>query len=195
MEKFDNVVWEGRFQPIHIGHLAYIDKLLNYGNNVWIYVVANENSMDLNMEKSHLVVPEFTKIVDPHHRPEKNILPFWLRYKIVWETIREEFGPSAPIYISGGRRLDLGWDLYKKILPPNRVFITPKRDSFEDEKAKAWKTLGETCERIEVDDLPNISATMIRERIANGQSVNDLLSTTTIRLLKEYGYLKKLEEI
>ena len=194
-EKFENVIWEGRFQPIHVGHLAYIRTLACFGRRVWIYVVANERSEEVVEDASTLPVPEFTSEVDPHHLPEKNILPFWLRYRIVVETIHDEFGCNAPITVCGGRRLDLAWDLYQKILPPNRVFLTPARDEFEKVKAAAWKKLGEENYVIDVSTLPKISATMIRERIRSDQSTRGLLSPVTEKLLSEHGYIGNLADL
>jgi nicotinic acid mononucleotide adenylyltransferase len=193
--RFKNVVWEGRYQPIHLGHVAYVRELLKYGERVWIWVVANEQSSEVISDVEELVVPEFTQTVDPHHRPEKNLLPFWLRYRLVVETLQSEFGAEAPITVSGGRRLDLAWDLYRKILPPERIFITPERDSFEDVKAAAWQKLGEECYRMDVSHLPRISATMIRDRIRNKQPVDDLLPHYAVKLLREEGYIEDLARL
>src|SRR5690606_3322069 len=135
MKKFRNVVWEGRFQPFHRGHCEYVRRLLDYGERVWIYVVANEVSTEVVEDPSRLPVPEFTRAVDPHHAPSKNVLPLWLRCLIVQRAVASEFGPDAPISVSSGRRLDLDWAYYEKNLPPDRVFLTPLRDSFEDVKA------------------------------------------------------------
>ncbi|NVJ10637.1 adenylyltransferase/cytidyltransferase family protein [Myxococcus sp. AM001] len=187
--KYKNVIWEGRFQPVHRGHLAYMRRLLELGERLWLFVVANETSAEVG---GPLPVPEFTAVVDPHHRPEKNPLPFWMRYQLLVESVQHEFGPEAPIIVSGGRRLDLAWDLYKKLLPPDRVFITPQRDEFEDAKAEAWKKLGETCVRIDVSDLPKISATMIRDCIKEGRSPGELLSPYTERRMRELGVLDRL---
>ena len=189
--KFENVIWEGRYQPIHKGHLAYIKLLLRHAEHLTIFVVENGRSTELG---SHFVspVPEFTKIVDKHHSPEKNPLPFWLRYRLVIETIKSEIGDDAPVTIWGGKRLDFLWDFYSNALPPNRVFITPKRDGFEDAKAFAWKKLREKVIRIDVDHLPKISATMIRENVSKGKSTEELLCPETERLLKHYGYYDKL---
>ena len=85
-KKFKNIVWEGRFQPVHLGHLSYIEKLLDLGEAVWIIVVANEQSSDV-LEESELLVPEFSMEVDKHHLPEKNILPHWLRFQLIVDAI------------------------------------------------------------------------------------------------------------
>lgn len=193
--KYKNVIWEGRYQPIHKGHVSYIQELLKYAERVWIFIVANETSQEPLEKPDKLPVPEFSKIVDRHHVPEKNPLPFWLRYLLVEKTIREVIGDNAPVVVWGGRRLDLAWSLYSKTLPPDRIFITPERDSFEDEKAKAWKILGEQVIRLEVNNIPKISGTMIRERVQNGQPTEDLLYPVTEKLIKEYGYYNKLSSI
>ncbi|MCC7142438.1 MAG: hypothetical protein IT349_10085 [Candidatus Eisenbacteria bacterium] len=192
--KFKNVIWEGRFQPIHRGHLAYIRELLAYGERVWLYVVANETSHDLGLTPDRLPVPEFTEVVDPHHRPEKNPLPYWFRYLVVVETVRAEFG-DGPVVVGGGRRLDLGWDLYEKIMPPDRVFITPDRDDFEDVKAAAWRRLQEKNFRINVSHLPKVSATMIRDRVRAGEPVEHLLAARTQELLVEHEYFTRLGDL
>ncbi len=191
-KKFKHVVWEGRFQPIHLGHLAYIEKLLSLGEKVWLIVVANEQSSCV-LEKDELLVPEFSLEVDEHHVAEKNTLPHWLRFELVVNAVKEKFGSDAPVFISMGRRLDLCWDLYDKMLPPDRVFLTPERDSFEDLKAHAWKTLKQHVERIDVSDLPKLSATMVRDKIRESKDLSDCLLSTTIDLLKKYGYVENNE--
>jgi hypothetical protein len=108
----------------------------------------------------------------------------------VVETLRAELGDGAPVTVWGGRRLDLTWDYYVHALPPNRVFLIPERDSFEDAKASAWRQLGERVYRVDVDDLPKVSGTMVRERIASGGSLTDLLCPSTVALLRADGYLR-----
>jgi hypothetical protein len=189
--RYANVIWEGRFQPIHRAHVEYVRTLLGHAEHLWLFVVANERSEEVVSSPDELPVPEFTAVVDPHHVPEKNPLPFWLRYRLVQETIAAEL-PGAPITVWGGRRLDLAWPLYERTLPPDRVFLTPKRDDFEDAKAAAWKSLGERCVRVEVDHLPAISATMLRDRLRTGQDVSDLLCPATEALLRSSGYLERL---
>jgi len=192
--KHANVVWEGRYQPIHRGHLAYIAALLEQAQHLWLFVVINETSSDAGLSLSELPVPEFTRQVDPHHVPEKNPLPFWLRYRLVAETVQAEF-PDAPITVWGGRRLDLAWELYAKALPPQRLFLTPLRDSFEDAKAAAWSKLGERVLRVDVSELPSISATATREALKDGGSVTDFLAPRTVEILEESGYLDVLRQL
>ncbi len=188
-KKFENVIWEGRYQPIHKGHLSYIKTLLHFGKTVWITVNANELSHQVFKNPEDIKDKKFSDIVDFHHQPSKNMFPFWLRYKMVNEAIKEAFGNEAPIMIMSGRRLDLAWDLYKNIFPPNRVFITPLRDDFEDEKAKAWSLQGETTYRIDVSNLPLISGTLVREKLEQKDKLHEWLMPSTIELLKNNGYI------
>ena len=189
---WQNVVWEGRFQPVHLGHLSYMRRVLERCDHLWVWVLANEVSTDVVADRSMLPVPQFTAAVDPHHRAEKNPLPFWLRYRLVIDAVTTELGSGAPVTVCGGRRLDLQWDLYRKILPPDRVFLTPTRDEFEDSKAAAWAILGEEVARVDVFDLPAISATMIRDRLKVGSSVEGLMAPSTIALLADSGFLDAL---
>ncbi len=193
-ERYANVIWEGRYQPIHRGHLAYIAALLERAEHLWLFVVINETSSAAGLALSQLPVPELTREVNPHHVPEKNPLPFWLRYRLVAETVRAEF-PDAPITVWGGRRLDLAWELYAKALPPDRVFLTPLRDSFEDAKAAAWSKLGERVLRVDVSQLPSISATATREALKAGVAIADFLAPRTVEVLEQTGYLDVLRDL
>jgi hypothetical protein len=187
-ERVRTGIWEGRFQPIHRGHVSYVELLLQRCERLWIFVVENETSASAGVGPEGSPVPEFTAEVDGHHGAEKNPLPFWLRYRLVAETLAAEF-PGAPITVWGGRRLDLMWDFYARALPPDRVFLTPERDTFEDAKARAWARLGERVERVDVSGLPPVSATQLRERLRTGADVTAFLHPVTERLLDEAGYL------
>lgn len=192
---YDCVVWEGRFQPIHRGHVAYIDLLLQRGRKLWIYVVADEVSTDSERTaRADLPVPEFTALVDKHHGPHKNPLPFDVQYGLVTHTLAMEF-PNAPITVWGGRRLDLDWAFCSQLLPKPRIFLTPLRDEFEDAKADAWRKLGELVERIDVSGLPRISGTQIRNALKNGEEeIKEFLCPATLETLERTGYLTKLSE-
>lgn len=188
--KHENVVWEGRFQPVHRGHLSYMNLLLEKAKHLWIVMINNETQKDRPNDLSP--VPDFTAEVDSHHIPDKNPLPFWLRFRMLNETIRAEFGADAPVTVMGGHRMDLDWGFYSKALPSPRIFLTPLRDGFEDSKAKAWKDLGEHVERVDVSALPVISATEVRKRARNRDDVSDLLHPVTIALIDQYSAWDKL---
>ena len=189
----ETIIWEGRYQPIHLGHIAYIRHLLSKGMPVWIYLVDNEVSDDLPEIKSP--VREFTSIVDQHHRPEKNPLPFWLRYQLLTATLSGEFGANPDLTVWGGRRLDLHWPYVSKALPPKRKFILSKRDDFEDAKAKFWASLGQPVERIQKIDGPSFSATDFRTALANGEPIDQFLSSHTIHELDRIGIRDSFDEM
>ena len=181
----DTIIWEGRFQPVHLGHIAYVRHLLTDGRPVWIYLVGNETSADAPELQSP--VPNFTAIVDEHHRPGKNPLPFWLRYQLLVGTLRAEFGDRSDLFVWGGRRMDLHWPFTRAALPPRRSFLLSKKDDFEDAKAAAWAALGERVERIEDLDGPGFRATDFRAALSNGAPIDEFLSPHTLRLLDEMG--------
>ena len=188
--KYENAIWEGRFQPLHRGHVEYVKLVLTHAKRIWLVVVENERAQNNTAvaDLFDLPVPEFTALIDQNHVPEKNPLPLWLRYKIVKETLSEEL-PNQEIHVWAGRRLDLQWHFYDKALPPERVFFTPIRDEFEDAKAAAWKKLRQSVVRLDVQNLPHFSATTVRRRVENAESVSEYLCPRTEAILQEFGYL------
>jgi nicotinic acid mononucleotide adenylyltransferase len=185
----ENAIWEGRFQPFHVGHLAYVERMLSLAQTVWLWVVANELS---SATPGRSPVPTFSAAVDEHHVPSKNVLPFWLRYRAATTCLRK-YGER--VIVCGGRRLDLQWDLYSTILPPNRVFLTPTRDAFEDLKADAWRALGERVMRVDVQDLPNVSGTQLRECVRRGEDASHLMPPECRHVLQTHGYYERLGDL
>ena len=178
------LVWEGRFQPIHRGHVAYVGELLRRAVAVTVVVVANE------LSHGRSPVPDFSRMVDAHHAAERNPWPLWLRHRMVVETLRaaypDEVG-AGRVQVLAGHRLDLDWDLYRgQLLPAERAFAVPLRDAFEDAKAAAWRSLGERVERVDVSGLPEVSGTLVRELLATGGELDRVLLPTTRRLLAEH---------
>ena len=178
------LVWEGRFQPIHRGHVAYVGELLRRAPAVTIVVVANE------LSHGRSPVPDFSRMVDAHHAAERNPWPLWLRHRMVVETLRAEYPEAVGagrVQVVAGHRLDLDWDLYRRqLLPADRAFAVPLRDAFEDAKAAAWRSLGERVERVDVAHLPEVSGALVRERLATGGGLDEVLLPATRRLLSEY---------
>ncbi|MDR7303524.1 adenylyltransferase/cytidyltransferase family protein [Haloactinomyces albus] len=177
MTKSTTFIWEGRFQPIHRGHVAYVRELLKLCDDLIIVVVANEVS-----EVSSSPVPEFSAIVDEHHRSENNPWPLWQRRKLVSKTLTATF-PEANITVLAGHRLDLDWNLYDQLLPPDRVFAVPTRDDFEDAKAEAWTSLGERVHRVDTSHVMSVSGTLVRERMQEGKELESVLEPITAELI------------
>jgi cytidyltransferase-like protein len=173
-------IWEGRFQPIHRGHVAYIAELLDKCDELIVVVVANEVSSERRS-----ALPDFSRIVDRHHGSEKNPWPLWFRYRLVRQTLEVTF-PGANIVVLAGHRLDLDWQLYDQLLPPNRTFAVPLRDDFEDAKAEAWESLAQEVQRVEVSHLPQISGSLVRARLESGDNLGDVLEPATYEMLSAY---------
>jgi D-3-phosphoglycerate dehydrogenase / 2-oxoglutarate reductase len=178
------LVWEGRFQPIHRGHVAYVGELLRRAVVVTIVVVANE------LSHGRSPVPGFSRQVDAHHAAERNPWPLWLRHRMVVETLRAAYPQAVGagrVQVLAGHRLDLDWDLYRRqLLPGDRAFAVPLRDDFEDAKAAAWVSLGERVERVDVSHLPDISGTLVRDLLAAGGELDPVLLPVTQRLIAEH---------
>ncbi|MBS2964824.1 adenylyltransferase/cytidyltransferase family protein [Actinocrinis puniceicyclus] len=186
-DRYPHLVWEGRFQPVHRGHLAYVGELLRHADQVTVVVVANETSTHSAVPSP---VPQFSAIVDGHHAAERNPWPLWLRQRMVQSAVRAAHpGRAADVTVLGGHRLDLDWPLYRQLLPADRVFAVPARDDFEDAKARAWTALGERVVRLDVGHLPRISGTQVRELMASGDALDEVLHPVTLAALRESGCL------
>jgi len=57
----ETIIWEGRFQPVHLGHIGYIRHLLSRGSPVWIHLVDSETSRSVPDVESP--VPSFSEVV------------------------------------------------------------------------------------------------------------------------------------
>ncbi|MFB7380487.1 hypothetical protein ACFC6U_24105 [Kitasatospora purpeofusca] len=181
-ERFSHLVWEGRFQPVHRGHLAHVGELLRRTERLTVVVVANETSADARHRSP---VPGFSRTVDGHHAGERNPWPLWLRHRMVRATVEAVFPERAgDVQVLAGHRLDLDWPLYQQLLPPERVFAVPSRDDFEDAKADAWTALGERVLRVDIDHLPKLSGTLVRELMAADSPLDEVLHPVTLELLR-----------
>ncbi|MCD9008195.1 hypothetical protein LDO31_18530 [Luteimonas sp. XNQY3] len=189
--KIPFAIWEGRYQPMHNGHLLYVKRMLESADRLLLVVLANEVSADFPAGTSPR--PAFTDEVDKHHGSEKNPFPLWLRLMIVQSVLRESLScqEAGRVFVSAGHRMDLDPLFYKQhLLPSQGVFLTPTRDTYEDSKASFWDALNRDCARIDVSNLPDISATEVRSAMANQSEaeLDRLLPAAAQRLLREYGY-------
>ena len=180
MSKYKNLIWEGRFSPVHKGHLSAIEQMVALCECLWIIVVENKVG---NLNQSP--VPFFTAVVNKHHAPPKNIFPLWLRVQMLQKAIKDRF-PYQSIVVSFGPRLDLAWDFYKKILPPKRAFAVPCRDDFDEVKAKAWTTLGEQVCRIQCLEPASISATQVRAYLAENRALDTLVPKSVEKMARAF---------
>ncbi|WGK68597.1 adenylyltransferase/cytidyltransferase family protein [Candidatus Haliotispira prima] len=180
MKKYKNLIWEGRFSPVHNGHLSTIEQMALQCECLWIIVVENKIG-DVNKSP----VPFFTEVVNKHHFPQKNIFPLWLRVQMLQKAVRDRF-PSQFIVVSFGPRLDLAWNFYKEILPRKRTFAVPYRDDFDNLKETAWTTLGEEVCRIQCVEPSPISATQVRSYLSENRSLDVLLPGGIEKMIRKF---------
>ena len=180
MRKYKNLIWEGRFSPVHNGHLSVIEHIASLCEFLWIVVVENKIG---NISKSP--VPFFTEVVNKHHVPQKNLFPLWLRVQMLQKALKDRLQDQS-ILVSFGPRLDLAWDFYREALPSKRTFAVPFRDDFDDLKEKAWTTLGEEVCRIRCLEFSSISATQVRSYLAENKALDTLLPKSVEKMIREF---------
>jgi nicotinic acid mononucleotide adenylyltransferase len=191
---YDWLIWIGRFQPIHAGHVALMRDMLTQAPNLAVYVVANEISATTDLTLADMPDADFARSVDEHHGAAKNPLPFWFAYRLVQEAVADQ-GLLGPVTVWGGRRPELQWGLFTRLLPESRAFVLPVRDEYEDVKARGYEVQGEATVRIPAGHIPEISATLVRERLAQGADLGDLLLPCTERALRSWVHARQLETV
>ena len=147
-------VWDGRFQPFHVGHLAVIGAICSqFELPVVVMIIQSEevDSQDAYVEE-----------VNRHHRAARNPLTLWERYNLITMALREEdFGRKVAVL--GIPRPDLHWTCARSFYPSRRFICLTGKDEYENSKAKFWERLGESTRIVDISGIPRISATKVKE--------------------------------
>lgn len=190
----ETAVYSGSFNPLHIGHLAILQHLVNEFDRV-LLVVSPKNPLKesasaedgpARLEAAREAVarhPELTSIfAGTRGYVEVSDIEFSLpvpNYTInTLDALKAEFPDEDITLIMGGDQIaDIRrWGSYTRILSEFGVAVFP-REGFDLEAIKA--DLLEECEdyRIRLMEMPlvTVSSTEIREALARGENPSDLL--------------------
>jgi len=190
----ETAVYSGSFNPLHIGHLAILQHLVNEFDRV-LLVVSPKNPLKesasaedgpARLEAACEAVarhPELTSIfTDTRGYVEVSDIEFSLpvpNYTInTLDALKAEFPDEDITLIMGGDQIaDIRrWGSYTRILSEFGVAVFP-REGFDLEAIK--DELMDECEdyRIRLMEMPlvTVSSTEIREALARGENPSDLL--------------------
>jgi cytidyltransferase-like protein len=161
----------GRFQPFHLGHLAYLRLLLKRPEPLLVGITNPD--------------PTFIR-EDPasahRHLLESNPFSYFERFLMVRETLSDE-GVPADRYaiIPFPINVPAAWRYY---LPRDAVQFVPVFSDWERRKAEAFREAGFGVEII--DSLEkSISATEVRERIRREEAWEQLVPKGVARVVRE----------
>lgn len=159
-------VYDGRFQPFHIGHLSFIERIHDEtGLSVAILVIHSTVSADAG---------GYSGVVDAHHRPEKNPLTVWERVSLINQAIaHERFAFVAGVLAIP--RPDLYWSVAKSFYPTERVICLSGKDDYERQKEAFWSSLGERILVIDTKGLPDVSSTVVKQKMQDAGEWSELI--------------------
>ncbi|MBP9741824.1 MAG: nicotinate-nucleotide adenylyltransferase [Burkholderiales bacterium] len=203
------IIFGGTFDPIHNGHIALANKLVEVfktpvtfmPNNVPSYKAqpATTKQQRLAMLKLALLNnPQF--IIDERELKEDN---YTYSHRILTQ-LRNEIGNATPLYfvIGGDSLISLDtWDYWDLLLNLTN-FIVVNRSGYNIINLKPGKlnNLFQQCKTDNFNDLtiphgkfyvldftpPDISSTIIRKKVNSGEDINHMLPIAVANYIQKY---------
>ena len=160
----------GRFQPVHLGHLAAIQNILQTANEIIILVAAGQLSHTL---KNPLTAGERIHLI------REAVIEANYDLKKLWIIPAQDVSDNA-LWVPHIQRLAPPFD----IMYTNNPFT---RRLFEEAKVKTEKT--------ELVNRVNYSATLIRNLIIEGKDLSKHLMSSTIKKLEKWDIRGRFSSI
>lgn len=184
----------GTFNPIHIGHLAIANYMVEYTetDQLWFVVSPqNPHKQKANLLDDYQRLEMVHRAVDNDSRFRVSNIEFGLpkpSYTIDTLTyLKEEFPHYQFRIIMGSDNLENfhKWKNYETILKNFGIFVYP-RPGFD-------KTRSAVHPNIEITEAPlmEISSTFIREAIRQGKDVRHFLPPKTWEYVEEMNFYRK----
>ena len=171
----DTAVWDGRFQPFHIGHLEVMKAILEqFQCNLVVMIIQSS--------EGHYT--KYSEEVNKHHLLSRNPLTFWERYNLIKLALKEAKVLDR-VDIVGIPRPDLYWDIASKFYPDKRFICLTGKDEYERKKEEFWNDLGEDTKTIDISRLPKISATGFKMALKEEKEWKKFLPKGTEEYFKE----------
>jgi cytidyltransferase-like protein len=158
-----NAVYDGRFQPLHIGHVAVMKAIRKaFGDPLTVVIIGSLPNL------SDGAAADYSREVDKHHAPARNPLTWFERYTLLSFAIAGE-PELAGTSIIGVPRPDLYWQIARHFYPDNRYICVTDKDDYERAKVEFWTSLGEQTRVIPSAGITKISATEVKFAMKSGR--------------------------
>jgi cytidyltransferase-like protein len=149
-------VWDGRFQPFHLGHVAVIRAILNHFHLPLVVMIIQSTAESPSND--------YVAQVNPHHAPKRNPLTLWERFCMIQDVVRAESWTDR-VTALGIPRPDVYWKIASSFYPTRRFICVTDKDEYERSKVSFWHSLGEEVRVVPSANLPMISATKVKQLI------------------------------
>lgn len=160
-------VWDGRFQPLHKGHVAVMQAIIRQFDTDLVVLI---------IQSSEGVRDEYGEEVNKHHKLSRNPLSFWERYQLI-RLATQDLECAKRIHIFGIPRPDLHWNIVRSFYPDNRFICLTGKDEYEQHKEQFWAGLGEKTRLVDITGIPTISATDFKLALKSGTGYDAYLPT------------------
>ena len=174
------IIYTGRFQPIHNGHLSLIKRLrTEYPNQTLCIAVIK----DIPLEKKS----EFDKTSDVILSQERNPFNTEMTLSLINKVVKAE-GIDNIIVTLMPRASSATWGIIKALFDCERIWVFTKNrisiDDWEDKKSAFYQSMGDKVIRIPIDKA--ISGSDIRILIQNSDydKLQLYLHPSTIEAIK-----------
>ena len=181
-DKYDLLVYPGRFQPFHNGHLQYVLSALQRCTHLIIGVTNPDPST---------IVPEHT---DPErHRPEANLFTFFERQRMIRAALMEAGVELTrisivPFPIHHPER----WPYY---CPREATQFMRLFSAWGEEKRRRFQELGWTVEVLDSGSVKHVSGSEVRRRLREGQGWQECVPPAVAVILDEIKAIERVRNV
>lgn len=153
------IIYTGRFQPLHNGHLSLIKQLRQEypGETLCIAVIK-----DIPLEEK----TEFDKTVDGMLSQDRNPFNTEITLSLIDKVLKAEGIDKIVVTIMPRASLTT-WGIIKALFDCERIWIFTKNqitfDDWEDKKAAFYQSMGDKVIRIPIEK--NVEGSLIRQAI------------------------------
>ncbi|MEI3338468.1 MAG: nicotinate-nucleotide adenylyltransferase [Clostridium sp.] len=199
MEKLG--IMGGTFDPIHLAHIYIAEEAkrqLNLDKVLFMPAGSQPLKINKNVTKASLrleMVKEAIKGIDYFEVSDYEIKKKGMSYTYL--TVENFKAPNRKVFFITGADCLMDLEMWNGV---NRIFnacefVVFTRPGYDEEKLKAQKMKIEEKYNKKVIlihvNSPNISSTMIREKIRDGKKVDNLLSKNVLNIIQKEGLYKE----
>lgn len=169
------VVWTGRFQPTHVGHLAILQRSFAEFDMPHAVILTTYYGWSADTP--------YAESSRESYEARRNPLTMWERLRLMRLAV-ETLPRGNDLTIISAPRHDLDWQRVSEFYPPQRIIALTAKDEFENTKELLWRSRGE---RVHVfrDMQDVLTTTEIRRRVNQGEDWRAFLPEATWSYFEE----------
>lgn len=179
-----NYIFTGRFQPLHKGHIAFLEKVKEMFPNDLLIICIIRNSIE---SIKPIASSDFYKAAIEKQKKYNNPLPNWERYMLLKLVVENNELLNKNTIILFRNRPEINWESSVSDLPEERIWLIPEKakEKFDEEKYLFYLSMQEKIMKIPAN-FTNYSGTLIRKQLFSGNSEFNFLPDYCVDYFKQY---------